>query len=168
MGALARGPGMYPGVIVDLSPNGSLPPALDHEWVDSSRSPLFVTRWPSETTVGAIDGYFDAVDAWVMRIHSPWCTVLDFSALQFGASSPATRKRFADRARPLQPLLQEHCVAIALLAPTPMVRGVVTAVMWFVPAPVPVEVFVSEDEAHAWLRWKIGDAEGGDLAGVAE
>jgi len=105
-----------------------------------------------------IHGYFDAVDAWMVQIDSPWVTIMDFSQLDTRASTVAHRKAFADRAKETQMLAEEHCVGLAAIAPSVIISGIVNSVMIVVPRPFPSRVFTDEKKARAWLLGKLREA----------
>lgn len=137
-----------------------LPPVgvVDHPWADSSRSPYYVTRWPTATDEDDINGYFDAVDAWLTQVTSPWVTVMDFSKLDSRQSTVARRKVFADRARQSRILAEQHCVGLAAIAPSTLVAGIVNSLMWVVHSPLPARMFTDEATAEVWLVGKLRDA----------
>ena len=54
---------------------------------------------------------------------------------------------------PVPPTRRRLIRAYALVAHTALQRGIVTAVLWFIPHPLmPIQVFADEASAIAWLR----------------
>jgi hypothetical protein len=51
-----------------------------------------------------------------------------------------------------RPDIQRWVGAISVIAREPLHRGVITAMIWLRPAPMPVECFGTDAEARAWAR----------------
>jgi hypothetical protein len=67
--------------------------------------------------------------------------------LTFAKPDAQRRQRLVQWAKTHQLALREELVAIAVLAPGPFQRSIVTAVLWFVTAQVPMQVCGTRDEA---------------------
>jgi hypothetical protein len=111
------------------------PPAVDHPWCDSSEAPLYWTRWPAVTTVGEIDAYMGAIEDWAGKVETPWASVLDFDAFDAGQSSAAKRQAFVRGAQRARASIARHCVGLGLVVSSPLARGAILAVQWFIEVP---------------------------------
>jgi hypothetical protein len=79
----------------------------------------------------------------------------------------------ADEARPLDvplirrqaawikehaPRLERQSLGVALVIGSPMIRGVLRAILWLQPMPQPYTLASNREEATAWVRKALGDA----------
>ncbi len=127
-------------------------PANDHPWSDFSRSPLVIARYPAVTSEEEVMRFFTMSEEWMKTIHTPWALVFDFSLYDAKTSTPAKRRIFADGQRQMEAMLDEHCLGIGVVAPSAIMRGVITAVSWFHRPPVPLHVVSSLDAAIVWVE----------------
>ena len=127
------------------------PPALDHPWVESLNAPLFVTTWPRHSPPEDIEAYWAAVEPWLASLSSPWGTVIDLSPLDPSTSTAEQRRVFADGARRTQQSMSRHCVGLAGVMPSALLRGIGTAVMWLVQPSLPTQFFATREQAEGWL-----------------
>ena len=126
-------------------------PPVAHPWVDSSLSPLFQTNWPQESPEEDISQYMAALQPWSEHLTSPWGTTIDMSAFNARSSTAGQRKLFVQLGIPMLPQFQLHCVGLAVIAPSALARGVVTAVLWLVDPPIPVRTFADAEAGRRWI-----------------
>ncbi len=74
----------------------------------------------------------------------------DFSSFDARTSTAAQRRLFINESRESVSLIEQHCAGFAVVAPSPLVRGVITAIRWFITEPCPVKVVATRAEAHQW------------------
>ena len=70
----------------------------------------------------------------------------------------AQRRRLAELEQRVEDHDREYLVACALVAETPIVRGLATAVFWLKPPVYPYRFFADRDEAMTWLREQLAAA----------
>ena len=69
---------------------------------------------------------------------------------------PASQRRMmAEWIKANRATLQSKCVALALITPNPLVRGLVTAIFWVSPPPVEHAFFSSLQEGVSWAEAKV-------------
>lgn len=124
---------------------------LSHPWVDTSRSPLIIVKYPALSTEPEINGFFDVMALWLRDVKTPWGLALDFTDYQAKTSTAGKRNAFAAGSKRLAGDLQ-HCLGIAAIAPSAIMRGIVTAVLWVFRPPIPHDVFANREAAMTWLQ----------------
>jgi hypothetical protein len=80
--------------------------------------------------------------------HIRAAVVIDFS--NASAIAPHQRKTIGEWRREVRELMRHVCVGMAMVVKTPLIRGVLTAIGWFSPEPVPVVYLNSLEEAIDW------------------
>lgn len=55
------------------------------------------------------------------------------------------------------PLIANTCTCAAYVAPSPLLRGAITAIFWFAKPVVPVSVRATQEEAHQWIVTKLNE-----------
>lgn len=83
-----------------------------------------------------------------MASHVRAAVVIDFSSAS--AIAPHQRKTVGEWRRDVRELMRHVCVGMAMVVKTPLIRGVLTAIGWFSPEPVPVVYLNSLEEAIDW------------------
>mgnify|MGYP003953269367 CR=1 FL=1 len=116
--------------------------------------PLVVVRWP----VGAISDeelqhFIDLSRDHIARLGAHAVLHLGIRALGLSASQ---RKHIAEHANQSRESLSVHVRAAAVVAPSPILRGMITAMNWLAPPPFPQRVFAAEEVARAWLMEQLG------------
>ncbi len=72
------------------------------------------------------------------------------------------RQHFMQLVDARRPDLVKHVTAYAAVVASPLERGQITAVMWFVKLPFPVRLFTTETAARTWLLGRLDAARGRD------
>ena len=80
--------------------------------------------------------------------HARAAVVLDFTYAD--TIAPHQRKMIGQWRRDVRELTRHVCVGMAMVVRTPLVRGVLTAIGWFSPEPVPVVYLSTFEEAIDW------------------
>lgn len=68
------------------------------------------------------------------------------------AMTSRQRSRAAEWIKIENQLMLDACACQAVVVPSAVQRGVLTAILWMTTYPVPIKAFSSEDEAEAWAR----------------
>jgi hypothetical protein len=89
--------------------------------------------------------------------------VLDFSTAS--AIAPHQRRAIGEWRRDVRGLMSQVCVGMAMVVKTPLIRGVLTAIGWFSPEPVPVVYMSSLGDA---INWSINACEKSGLSVPAQ
>jgi hypothetical protein len=117
--------------------------------VDDTRWPLVEIHWPDGTVRSEdVDRFLAIADEHIAR-KSHYVALHD--GVRASGVDAAQRKRFAAHVDRNRNGLTKWCVAAAIVASSPIVRGIVTAVNWMSPPPMPQRVFAKRDDAVAWL-----------------
>lgn len=149
-----------PGTLRATVPFGyatAVPRPLAHPWVDDRRAPLYVTTYPKETTDDSLREYLELQLAWLARLDEPVAWILDLSKLE--RSTAARRSMFASYLRRFGSLARHHLAGAAIVAPSALVRGFVTAVFWVYRPTAPVSFFATLAEAEAWAGDRLRERE---------
>ena len=118
--------------------------------VDTQRWPLVVVRYPAEMTEAEWNAQADDLDA-VLERGARFVLLSDASRV-VNAPSAKQRRFAAERIRARRDEWARYCAGAAFVSPSPLVRGVMTAINWASPPPFTQRVFATVEEAEAWLR----------------
>jgi hypothetical protein len=85
-----------------------------------------------------------------LRRGAPYVALFDLS----GAGVPNAKQRqiLASHMRSNAELIEQWVRGLGVIAPSPVVRGVATAIFWLEPPRVPHRVHATAGEADAWAR----------------
>ena len=129
-------------------PTVSAPLSIPHPWIDSSQAPLYVLVFPENSTEKELSHCCDVRENWVRQVRSPVAWVVDLSAIQ--RVTPAKHRIFADHLARIEPYTSKYSAGCGLVVPSPLMRGVVTAIFWFAPPRFPHRLFAGRAEALDW------------------
>src|SRR5262249_49949625 len=118
--------------------------------VDDSRWPLVVIHWhPGAITDDDVAWFLETSRVHLARRER-------FASLHDGVRATGLdgkqRKCMADHVREHHDMLARYHVAAAIVANSPVIRGVITAINWLSPPPFPQRTFATQLDAEAWLR----------------
>lgn len=121
-----------------------MPIAMDREhW------PLIRLAWPNGAVSEAdMDAFMTHSQADLER-KSVHC-ILHISSSVIGLSAPQ-RKQMADHIEQNKPKITQWTAGVAIVTPSAIIRGMITAVSWLTGTPCPQKTFASEVEARTWL-----------------
>jgi hypothetical protein len=124
--------------------------------IDVSRHPIVVVTFDGLATDREFEEYLAAMTKLVLDRRQPNVTILDARA---SGRSPATqRKKQADWLKQHDQLLRRYSLGTAFVITSPLVRGVLTAILWVQPMSTPHTVVATLDEADRWAREKLREA----------
>ena len=123
---------------------------IDHPWIDSSRAPLYVWTLQDDPTSHVVDACLRARERWAEATGEPVAWVVDLTRL---SSVPALqRKLFAAHLQRFRKFDERWTAASAIVASSPWLRGLVTAVFWVSPPGFPNRVFADVRGAREWAE----------------
>jgi len=115
--------------------------------------PVVIVTPPPRLNDEIVSSILRDLERCLMR-GSPYVLVFDLS--HGGTPNPVQRASMASHMRKNRPRIERSVLAIAVVAPSPLVRGVLTAIFWVEPPPVAHQVFASASEARAWAHEQAG------------
>jgi hypothetical protein len=123
--------------------------------IDDSRRPIIVVRFDGLVSDAEFERYLGELEA-QLEPGQRVCTILD--ARLAGRAPPRQRKLQADWLARNAGRLRESSVGSVFVITSALVRGVLTAIMWLQPMPVPHAVVATMDEAERWAESRLAAA----------
>ncbi len=133
----------------------SSPPATSGRHVleyDESRFPLVLVRPRGKATDAEVEALLAAFKRPLNR-REKYVEIFDGTHADPG--SPTQRRRIADWMRAHTSLISTYSLGTAIVIPSALVRGALTAVFWIQPMPCPYTVVSTMAEAEAWAEEKL-------------
>jgi hypothetical protein len=121
--------------------------------VDDSRLPVLVFNVHEEGTVSDMLAFLHGV----LTRREPFVCIADGSKGVRISLGALERKALADFFREQREALKESCLGIVTVSNSAIVRGVITAINWVSPLPVPGAVVGTRAEADRWAAERIAD-----------
>jgi len=123
--------------------------------VDVSRAPIIVVRFGRTWTDADFDAYLDAMETAVLSRREATVTILD---AQVAMTTPATqRRKQAAWLEKNEAVLRRYSLGTAFVITNPVVRGVLTAILWIQPMAAPHVVVATPREAERWAAARIAE-----------
>jgi hypothetical protein len=104
---------------------------------------------PSRLSDPEIDGILADLEGH-LAIGVPY--VLLFDLTRAGMPNAVQRRRLANHVRDHSMAIRRSVRGLGVLLTSPVVRGMVTAIFWVAPPPVPYRLFSTRAEAVAWAE----------------
>ncbi len=123
--------------------------------VDERHWPLVVYRFSGRVSMEEMDSYLARQDALLARHQLTLSLVL---ATETKLWDPPVMRRQADWIKLNQELLRRYSIGAALVIHSPIVRGMLKAILWIQPMPQPYAVFSTVEGALGWLRDQVAKA----------
>lgn len=117
------------------------------EWLEPG---LLHVLWPAEHTEEELEEDILLHDQAVTEWNGPYASVQESVAPP--KSSPAQRRRLSQWTLESRTTTHRDCCGLAFVYRSPIARGMITMVFWFIDTPYPVKTFGSRQEALAWCR----------------
>lgn len=111
--------------------------------------PLVRLRWPEGALLDSDLDVFER-ESEADLAHPDVHCILHLSDSKIGLS-PAQRKRMADFLAQKEVKIRRATSGVAIVTPSAIIRGMITAVSWLTGTPCPQRTFSNELEARAWL-----------------
>jgi hypothetical protein len=127
-----------------------------HPWIDIAEAPLYVMRFPAHATDAQIREFCEHREAWARTASHRCAWVADLSRL--AGVSATQRKMFADHLKRFEAHDVAHNQGSAIVVPSAVLRGIMTAVFWLSPPKFPNQAFASIDAAMLWARQKLAES----------
>ena len=128
--------------------------------IDDSAWPLVRVRFDQELSNQEWDRYLEQMSRYPDR-REKYVTLTD--GRRAATPDAGQRKRASELIAREHERTVRWNVANAVLVASPIIRGVITAIEWASPSPVPLKSFGGPEEAHAWLAERYADATGKGL-----
>ncbi len=124
--------------------------------LDVSRRPLITVTFDGLATDAEFDAYLDQMTEMVLARKERTVTILDARA---SGRAPATqRKKQADWLKEHDADLRRYSLGTAFVITSPLVRGVLTAILWVQPMATAHVVVASMDAAERWAAEQLRSA----------
>jgi hypothetical protein len=117
--------------------------------VDDSHWPLVLFRFSGQVSMAELEAYLARQDQLLGRQQMTGSLVLTDNLKMW---ETAVLRRQADWIKHNVESLRRYSVGAALIIHSPIVRGMLKAILWIQPMPQPHVVTDSVDQALAWLR----------------
>ena len=117
--------------------------------IDESRWPLVTVRFEGIVDDETFRAYLEGLAGLLRRGES---YALLFDARHADRTPPVQRKMQAEWMQAHEAELRRLCVGTAFVITSPLVRGVLTAVLWISPMAMPHTVVSTVEEAERWLH----------------
>jgi hypothetical protein len=111
---------------------------------------------PAKLTDALVDTLLSELTEHLMR-GEPYVLLFDLSTT--AVPNAFQRRKLAEHMATHDATIRNLVRGLAIVAPNPLVRGMVTAMFWIVPPPVPSHMCGSHAEAIAWARGVMPRAE---------
>jgi hypothetical protein len=133
---------------------------IHHPWIDESRAPLYVMKFPVSTTDTELLACCDAREVWAERARYPVAWVVDMSAVR--TVTARQRQLFGAHLGRMDQHNFTYNRGASLIVPNAVLRGMVTAAFWIKPPRFPHRLFASRAEGLHWAQeqLRVGHARG--------
>ena len=126
---------------------------LQHPWIDSSRAPLYVLTFPSSTTDAELSACCVAREVWAEQVRYPVAWVVDLSAIR--AVTARQRRIFGEHLGRVERHNITYNQGAALIVPSTVLRGVVTATFWIKAPRFTYQLFATRKEGLEWAQERL-------------
>lgn len=118
--------------------------------IDDQRRPIIVVTFDGAATDAEFDDYLRDMKARVLDRREKTVTILD--ARRSTGTTAAQRRKQAEWLRENDAALRSYSLGTAFVITSPIVRGVLTAILWMQPMPAPHSIVATLTEAEAWAQ----------------
>lgn len=122
--------------------------------IDEREAPLYVVSFDGVTTDDQFRNYLDHVLCITKRGERH---AMVYDATHAGWIPPSQRKLQADWMREHDKLNRDTTAGLSFVLPSPLLRGVLTAILWLQPMPCPHSIVSTLDEGLSWCRARLRD-----------
>jgi hypothetical protein len=120
--------------------------------VDERHWPFVVFHFRGQVSMDELEKYLARQDELLAR-HQPTCSIVLAEEAKLW-ETPVLRRQ-AEWIKTNQELLRRYSLGAALVIQSPIVRGMLKAILWIQPMPQPHAVFPRVDDALRWLRERV-------------
>lgn len=119
--------------------------ALQVKWLSPG---LLAVVWPDRLTISELEAGITHHDQLLVEWNAPYAVIHESPGVPL--LGPTQRRRLADWTELAEHGAHRHCMGSAFVAPSPIVRGIITAVFWFSDPHYPITTVRTHDEAISW------------------
>ena len=123
--------------------------------VDDRHWPLVIYRFNGVVTMSELEAYLKRQDEMLSRRELTMALVLTDKVKMW--DTPVL-KRQAEWVKEHRDILRRYSLGVALVIQSPLVRGMLRAILWMQPMPQPHAVCSTSAEALEWLRGRAAAA----------
>jgi hypothetical protein len=123
--------------------------------IDERHWPLVIFRFSKDVTLAQLNKYLARQDELLAR-HEPTASLVLAEDVKLW-DTPVLRRQ-AEWIKQNDELLRTYGLGSALVMQSPLVRGMLKAVLWMAPMPQPHVVCGTVEEALRWLRERVAKA----------
>ena len=133
---------------------------IHHAWIDESRAPLYLLKFPTSTTDEELIACCEAREVWAERVRYPVAWVVDLSRIR--TVTARQRQIFGAHLGRMERHNLAYNRGASLIVPSAVLRGMVTAAFWLRPPRFPHRMFASRAEGLRWAaeQLRVGHAHG--------
>lgn len=123
----------------------------DHAWYETAPGPIVTIHFPPVFSDKELAGALAAVERWLLEeVDAPFGFIVDMQR-PLSINSVQRRMMAAAEARYAHVDLRFNA-GQALVVPTAISRGIVTAISWVSPPVYPIQTFADMDSAKIWVQ----------------
>lgn len=115
------------------------------EWISPG---LLGVVWPEKLTDAELEAGITHHDQLLVAWDAPYAVLHQSRGMP--SLGPKQRRRTTNWTRLAANGAHRHCRGAVFVAPSPIVRGIITAVFWFEDPHYPVKTFGTREESMAW------------------
>ena len=119
---------------------------------DETRFPLVLVRSRGRATDAELDALLAALKRPLLR-REKYVEIFDGTHADPG--TPSQRRTLAEWMRAHANLINTYSIGTAIVMPSPLVRGALTAIFWIQPLPCPHTVVSTMAEAERWAEERL-------------
>jgi hypothetical protein len=123
--------------------------------IDRSDPEVLTVRFRGTVEDAVFQAYLDVIAA---RVQQGKRYALLIDALEAGVPSPPQRRMQSEFTAKHQKTMVGVCCGIAFVISSPLIRGALTAMLWFQPMPVEHAIVGEVDEGRRWCRAQLSGA----------
>lgn len=127
-----------------------------HPWIEVTPDRVFILRYPPDHTYEDTVGAFDAVLRLSEAARSDYAFIFDFAQMTHSNAKGRAYAAECEKKTNAMASVRSHCRGVAAVIHSPLHRGIVTAVSWFVQRPYAYQVCANFDEADSWIAKRMG------------
>lgn len=131
-----------------VTQSASVSSAPAHTWFSESRPGLVVQRFPRQFDDADVQRAIATLEDFFRATERPQAWIIDLSAIE--GSTARQRVWFAEYEKRVAEMTSRYVTRAAYIAPSPIVRGILTAIFWIQSPVYPHRVFSDRASGERW------------------